>query len=69
MSRRDLETVSARIGVPADELLRQHLERRVPARRLGTPEEVAAAFAFLASDDAAFISGVILRVDGGELAG
>jgi NAD(P)-dependent dehydrogenase (short-subunit alcohol dehydrogenase family) len=69
MSRRDLETVSRRAGLPAGELLREHLDRRVPARRLGTPEEVAAAFAFLASDDAAFITGEIVRVDGGELAG
>jgi NAD(P)-dependent dehydrogenase (short-subunit alcohol dehydrogenase family) len=67
MSRRDLETVSRRAGVPAGDLLREHLERRVPARRLGTPEEVAAAFAFLASDDAAYISGEVVRVDGGEL--
>ena len=35
----------------------------------GTPEEVAAAICFLASDEASFISGVVLRVDGGLLAG
>jgi NAD(P)-dependent dehydrogenase (short-subunit alcohol dehydrogenase family) len=37
-----------------------------PMGRLGTPEEVAAAVAFLASDDAAFITGVALPVDGGR---
>ena len=36
-----------------------------PIGRIGTPPEVAAAVAFLASDDAAFITGVALSVDGG----
>jgi NAD(P)-dependent dehydrogenase (short-subunit alcohol dehydrogenase family) len=36
-----------------------------PMNRLGTPEEVAAAASFLASDDASFITGVTLPVDGG----
>lgn len=42
---------------------------RVPLNRLGRPEEVAALFAFLASDDAAFITGQAIVIDGGELAG
>jgi len=37
----DLDTVSRREGRPASELLRAHLEQRVPARRLGMPDEVA----------------------------
>jgi len=44
-------------------------EEKVPLRRVGTPEEVAALFAFLASDDARFITGQTLVIDGGELAG
>jgi NAD(P)-dependent dehydrogenase (short-subunit alcohol dehydrogenase family) len=69
MNSTDLDIVSRRRGRPASELLRAHLERRVPARRLGTPEEVAALFAYLASDAAAFVTGEVIRIDGGELAG
>ena len=38
--------------------------RQIPLRRLGQPKDVANAFAFLASEDAAYITGVILIVDG-----
>ena len=38
---------------------------RIPSRRMSTPEEVAAAVVFLASEDAANIHGVVLSVDGG----
>ena len=37
---------------------------RIPLRRLGQPEDIANAFAFLASDEASYINGVILSVDG-----
>jgi NAD(P)-dependent dehydrogenase (short-subunit alcohol dehydrogenase family) len=40
----------------------------VPMRRLGKPEEVAAAALFLISDDASFVTGVALSVDGGSTA-
>lgn len=42
---------------------------KLPLNRLGRPEDVAALFAFLASDDAAFITGQCFVIDGGELAG
>jgi 2-keto-3-deoxy-L-fuconate dehydrogenase len=48
---------------------RQALEARQPMGRLGTPEEVAAAALYLASDDAAFITGTGLVIDGGWTAG
>jgi meso-butanediol dehydrogenase/(S,S)-butanediol dehydrogenase/diacetyl reductase len=44
-------------------------QSKIPLGRLGRPEEVAALFAFLASDDAAFITGHYFVIDGGEIAG
>lgn len=44
-------------------------EKMVPLGRLGKPEEVAAMFAFLASDEASYITGQCFVIDGGELAG
>lgn len=41
---------------------------KIPLRRVGHVEEVAAAYAFLASDEASFITGACLLVDGGQLA-
>jgi len=41
---------------------------RIPLGRAGQPEEVASAYAFLASDDASFIHGTALVIDGGQLA-
>jgi NAD(P)-dependent dehydrogenase (short-subunit alcohol dehydrogenase family) len=41
------------------------LARQTPMRRLGEPDDVAAAVAFLASDNASYITGQSLRVNGG----
>ena len=38
---------------------------KTPLGRLGSPEDVANAYAFLASDEASFITGAVLSVDGG----
>ncbi|MCX8157398.1 MAG: SDR family oxidoreductase [Verrucomicrobiae bacterium] len=46
---------------------RQARARQVPMRRFGRPEEVAAAVRFLASAEAGYITGAVLKVDGGIL--
>lgn len=47
---------------------RRHLEQIRPANRLGTPEEIASAILYLASDEAAYATGAILSIDGGYTA-
>jgi 3alpha(or 20beta)-hydroxysteroid dehydrogenase len=47
---------------------RARFAERIPMRRYGTPEEVAALVAFLSSDDARFINGAAYPIDGGSMA-
>jgi 3-oxoacyl-[acyl-carrier protein] reductase len=41
------------------------MQERVPLKRLGTPEDIANVYAFLASDDASYINGAVIEVSGG----
>jgi NAD(P)-dependent dehydrogenase (short-subunit alcohol dehydrogenase family) len=49
--------------------MRKAFENKVPLKKLGKPDDVAALFAFLASDEAGFITGHYFVIDGGEIAG
>jgi len=48
-----------------EESQKQELQRRIPLGYLGTPRDVAEAVAFLASEEARYITGQVLGVDGG----
>ncbi|HQE67587.1 MAG TPA: SDR family oxidoreductase, partial [Bacillota bacterium] len=41
------------------------ISEKTPMQRLGKPEDIANAYLFLASDEASFITGTVLSVDGG----
>ncbi len=55
-------------GLRADPAWAQKVLRRYPLGRFGQPEEIAAAILYLASDEAAFVTGIALPVDGGYTA-
>lgn len=59
-----LDELSAQRKLPRDQVERD-VVRDIPAGRMGKPEELAAAVAFLASERASYITGVALQVDGG----
>ena len=55
-------------GMLADDATRQSTEKLIPMGRVGQPEELANAILFLASDEASYITGAALPVDGGRSA-
>ena len=55
------------LSMPEDAL--EALKKRPPLKRMGKPEEVANLYLFLASDEASYISGEVIRIDGGLVIG
>jgi len=49
--------------------VKEQIIARIPLGRMGTPEEIASAIVFLASDEAAYITGHVLNVNGGMYLG
>ncbi|HKR69894.1 MAG TPA: SDR family oxidoreductase, partial [Streptosporangiaceae bacterium] len=60
------DAISAQLS--AADFEADYVADRIPLGRVGRADEVAAAYAFLASDDASFIHGAALVIDGGQLA-
>jgi 3-oxoacyl-[acyl-carrier protein] reductase len=61
-----IRTNLAADGGVDDAFLHKYLQK-IPMRRQGKPEEVASLFAYLASDEASFITGDVVIIDGGQL--
>lgn len=55
-------------AIDSPEFVEQYIRTKIPLGRAGNAADVAGVFAFLASDDAAFVTGETILVDGGQLA-
>ncbi|WGX96935.1 SDR family NAD(P)-dependent oxidoreductase [Nocardioides sp. L-11A] len=59
------DATAARLGLSVEEFRKARAERN-PVRRVGSPDDIAAAAAFLCSDEASYVTGQTLYVDGGS---
>jgi len=57
--------IEANMTADFPEDIKTDLQKEIPQVRLGTPEDVAELVAFLASEEAAYITGQVIRVNGG----
>ncbi|HET90730.1 MAG TPA: beta-ketoacyl-ACP reductase [Chloroflexi bacterium] len=76
LGRHNIRVNAVAPGFTLTEMVRQMPEKvlqgmveRTPLRRLGEPRDIANAYLFLASDEASFVTGAVLRVDGGVVIG
>jgi meso-butanediol dehydrogenase/(S,S)-butanediol dehydrogenase/diacetyl reductase len=67
MNHDNRDVIARSIGQPADVLLAELVTQHIPVGRLGSPDDVASLIAYLASAEAAYITGQTLLVDGGQL--
>jgi len=64
-----IETDMTRAVLAKDPARRERIERRIPSHAFGKPEDVGNAVAYLLSQDAAYVNGVAMPVDGGYAVG
>jgi NAD(P)-dependent dehydrogenase (short-subunit alcohol dehydrogenase family) len=56
------------VAMDSEEFVNNYIQNKIPLRRTGKPEEVASVITFLASEDASFVHGDAILIDGGQLA-
>jgi NAD(P)-dependent dehydrogenase (short-subunit alcohol dehydrogenase family) len=62
-------SLAAKLGKTGEQVLQEFVEQTVPMRRAGTPEDVASVVIFLCSDQARYVNGAVIAIDGGLTAG
>lgn len=67
MNRDTRASVAASVGRSSAELLSEMLTQHIPAGRLGCEQDIASLIAFLASEEASYITGQTIVIDGGQL--